>query len=71
MCPFGFRVLARTRIEAARPHNLSTRGCELAHRAARALNLPSNPFRVRNPTLLGLIALGIANHMVLTGNPSR
>lgn len=27
-----------------------------------------NPFRVENPTLAGLVALGIANHMVLTGN---
>jgi MFS family permease len=27
-----------------------------------------NPLRVRNPTLAALIALGIANHAVLTGN---
>jgi len=27
-----------------------------------------NPLRFRNPTLLALIALGIANHAVLTGN---
>ncbi|HQR11204.1 MAG TPA: MFS transporter [Casimicrobiaceae bacterium] len=27
-----------------------------------------NPFRVENPTLAGLVALGIANHVVLTGN---
>jgi len=27
-----------------------------------------NPLRVRNPTLIALIALGIANHVVLTGN---
>ena len=27
-----------------------------------------NPFRAQNPTLLALIALGIGNHLVLTGN---
>jgi MFS family permease len=27
-----------------------------------------NPFRIQNPTLAALIALGIANHAVLTGN---
>jgi MFS family permease len=27
-----------------------------------------NPFRLQNPTLAALIALGIANHVVLTGN---
>jgi MFS family permease len=27
-----------------------------------------NPFRIQNPTLVALIALGIANHAVLTGN---
>jgi MFS family permease len=27
-----------------------------------------NPFRIQNPTLAALIALGIANHVVLTGN---
>ena len=66
--PRRVRILAGARVPTARPPPLPTREPDrrrdLAHRAARALT----PLRFRNPTLLALIALGIANHVVLTGN---